>query len=183
MGWTYTHKEKGVSLKDFFQKEFSSLEILACASTLTTAYMAARTRDNEVVALVCLIDYRGDSGCNFGYKDMDETQGPCESQCPERILALLTPTTQEYALGWRKRCYGYHEARKRLCRGCTIRFAEPLRFTNGQSCTTFTVQGTHGVPQFYDVVGRRYGISNWYTREYEILEEMNELQQSTPELA
>ena len=41
---------------------------------------------------------------NFGYKDMDETMVPGECDCPKSIIALLTPTDNEYALLWRKRC-------------------------------------------------------------------------------
>ena len=43
-------------------------------------------------------------GCIWGYKDMDETVGPCESKCPASILALLTPTDSKWANEWRERC-------------------------------------------------------------------------------
>ncbi len=41
---------------------------------------------------------------NFSYKDMDESEGPGESECPVSILNLLTPTNSEWANEWRKRC-------------------------------------------------------------------------------
>ena len=41
---------------------------------------------------------------NFSYKDMDETCGPFECDCPASILNLLTPTDNEYAKEWRRRC-------------------------------------------------------------------------------
>ena len=41
---------------------------------------------------------------NFGYKDMDETCGPWQDRCPKSILDLLSPTDNEFALDWRKRC-------------------------------------------------------------------------------
>jgi hypothetical protein len=43
---------------------------------------------------------------------MDETMGPVESRCPERILDLLTPTDSEYANEWRARCRAFHAASK-----------------------------------------------------------------------
>lgn len=43
-------------------------------------------------------------GTIWGYKDMDETMGPCESKCPASILALLTPTDSQWANEWRERC-------------------------------------------------------------------------------
>ena len=42
---------------------------------------------------------------NFSYKDMDESMGPYESECPKGILDLLSPTDNEYAKQWRARCY------------------------------------------------------------------------------
>ncbi|MBQ8133271.1 MAG: hypothetical protein IJ192_02500 [Clostridia bacterium] len=41
---------------------------------------------------------------NFSYKDMEETCGPYNYDCPESILKLLSPTTSEFALQWREKC-------------------------------------------------------------------------------
>lgn len=42
---------------------------------------------------------------NFAYKDMDESCGPYQCDCPKGILDMLSPTENEYALQWRKTCY------------------------------------------------------------------------------
>ena len=42
---------------------------------------------------------------NFYYKDMDETCGPYECNCPKYILDMLSPTNNEYANKWREACY------------------------------------------------------------------------------
>jgi len=42
---------------------------------------------------------------NFCYKEIDETSGPCERNCPVSILKLLTPTDNETANKWRNDCY------------------------------------------------------------------------------
>jgi hypothetical protein len=115
MGWTYFHREKSQSVKDTLMKEFRSdkWEWLDFAVVkFRTAYAAIRNKETgEVFALVCLLGYRKNDYYNFGYKDMDETMGPCESECPQRILKLLTPTDSEWANQWRKRCQDYHERR------------------------------------------------------------------------
>lgn len=49
---------------------------------------------------------------NFYYKDMDETVGPCEAECPVSILKLLSPTNHAWANEWRKRCYENAERKK-----------------------------------------------------------------------
>jgi hypothetical protein len=38
--------------------------------------------------------------------------GPCESDCPEDILDLLTPTDRPYAIAWRARCRANAAARR-----------------------------------------------------------------------
>ncbi|KAK0349864.1 hypothetical protein LTR94_031350, partial [Friedmanniomyces endolithicus] len=89
----------------------SGLRILDSAIVgLTTYYAAAQvTRDGtggEVFAIVCLVRWnaRSKDGEHFGYKDMEESMGPCEDDCPERILRLLTSSDSESALQWRRRC-------------------------------------------------------------------------------
>lgn len=49
---------------------------------------------------------------NFCYKAMDETVGPCQTNCPERILKLLTPTEYKYAQDWRAECWAKIKAKK-----------------------------------------------------------------------
>ena len=92
--------------------------------------------DREVVAIVCLVRYnpRDAEGYIFGYKDMDETMGPCEAECPAAILDLLTPTASEYALAWRERCRATAAKRAsipKLRDGDLVVFTEPIRFTDG----------------------------------------------------
>lgn len=59
--------------------------------------------------LVALTDVKGD---DFSYKDMDESCGPNRYDCPVSILKLLSPTTNENALEWRKKCYDRAMERK-----------------------------------------------------------------------
>lgn len=41
---------------------------------------------------------------NFSYKEIDETCGPCECECPATILNMLSPTDNVYANEWRENC-------------------------------------------------------------------------------
>jgi hypothetical protein len=109
-------------------------------------YAAAQIMENDkpgdVVAIVCLVRWnpRSKDGDHFGYKDMDETCGPCEDSCPERILRLLTPTTIENALDWRRRCLAKLRKRSRKIEdGMRIRFASPLTFTDGHVSDEFVI--------------------------------------------
>lgn len=60
----------------------------------------------------CAIFLTSVDGWDFGYKDMDETCGPYQYDCPKSILDLLTPTDNEFALKWRKACYDNLEKKK-----------------------------------------------------------------------
>lgn len=105
-----------------------------------------------VFAVVCLVRYnpRDANGDVFGYKDMTEHMGPCESECPAAILDLLTPTTAEHALAWRARCRAAVAARAdrpRLRNGVTIVFDEPIAFTDGSAHARLEVVIEPGRPR------------------------------------
>lgn len=55
---------------------------------------------------------KGTAQRGFGYKDMNETDGPVEDRCPRNILDMLSPVEQlglgdqaaQWASEWRARC-------------------------------------------------------------------------------
>jgi hypothetical protein len=171
MGWTFTHKEPNITVKKFFEKEFNcknesgEWKILDCAVMgMKTAYMAMEIiptqGERKVIGLVCLLGYRKNDWYNFGYKDMDETMGPCESECPKKILDLLTPTESSYALAWRARCLENLEKkqnRPRLQIGHVVKFSAPISFANGDTRDTFKVKSTK--PLRFTTPGEYCGIT------------------------
>jgi hypothetical protein len=153
MGWLYMYSMDGhktpkqyLDAQFTFENERRKLTVLDSAAKLGTYYAAVEsiakaTGEREVFALVCLTNYRPkgfSDGTTFGYKDMDETMGPNACECPARILDLLTPTTNDYANEWRKNCR--ERVTKRMPKpGETFTLAHPLRFTDGQTLSTFRV--------------------------------------------
>ncbi len=143
-------------------------------------YAAARVersgQEPYVIALVCLVRWspHAKDGYVFAYKDMEESMGPCEAECPERILALLTPTTNEHAFDWRKRCRTRLQLRSRkLVDGMHIRLATPLTFTDGYVGADFIVVKTGGSLSFRPVGGHgRYGIRNFRSLTYEVVPQL-----------
>lgn len=120
------------------------------------AYMAVLdTRDGKIRAWVFLVSIRktkGRSGLEFGYKDMDESMGPCATRCPARILARLSPVEECYAPGsnslewatkWRRQCNAT-VARgtdlKALKDGTRIKLDAPMKFMDGTCRDTFRVK-------------------------------------------
>jgi len=176
MGWTFTSKGRE-SVREFFEKQWNretpelSQKILACYATWTTAYMAFEIKTpekREVVGVVCQLRHvpRAKDGYNFGYKDMDETVGPCEFRCPATILALLTPTTHEYALDWRKRCQERIDKRAKapsVKAGDWVKFASPITFRGGETLDTLQWVKGSTFKRYYGL----YRISNWRENEYQ----------------
>ena len=120
--------------------------IIASSCLRNQVYYAAAQpygqADTAIFAIVCLVRWnpRDKENLIFGYKDMSEQAGPCEAECPERILALLDPTTHEYAIDWRRRCLANIQSRRRsLAEGDHIRLAEEMTFTDGHKGRDFIV--------------------------------------------
>ncbi|MGB9803113.1 DUF6927 domain-containing protein [Desulfofundulus sp.] len=170
MGWTYTDKPKGMSVRQFFEKQFNYTrddgrygKVLDCAVVnLREAYIAYETGDaqgnREVRAIVCALGYSPNSYNNFGYKDMTETMGPYLYNCPERILRMLTPTDHEWAREWREKCWERIRAKKarpKLKKGMVVKFADSIVFRSGRKEDTFRVEDPKRLV-FSDRWGRRY---------------------------
>ena len=96
---------------------------------------------------------------------LDESAGPCEAECPERILRLLTPTKYEHAQAWRQRCYDNLKLRAReITDGMHIKLAAPMTFTDGHVGDEFIVSKRGAAIVLHPVGGHgRYRIRNFRT--------------------
>src|SRR5215213_2224348 len=102
MGWDYCNKGSETTA-DHLRKRltwedagYTNKVIDLAIVKVRTAYVAVEriakgTGERSVWACVVLLDYvrSKDEYFNFGTKFVDETMGPVESECPERILNLL----------------------------------------------------------------------------------------------
>lgn len=69
-------------------------------------------KSTKVFAGICLTSVNNKDYHNFAYKDMDETCGPSNYDCPISILNLLTPTESVSANEWRQKCWETIEKKK-----------------------------------------------------------------------
>jgi|HigsolmetaAR206D_1030411.scaffolds.fasta_scaffold00003_95 hypothetical protein len=147
MGWTsvpeYMLSGRSTSdLKKFFESEWSKggkFQLEDFSKKGNTLYLAVRRLDTgEVFAVVNLISFQKGE---FFWKEIDETCGPLQQECPKRILERLTPTDDETALRWRQACLDYHRNKKELNRmyshGDVLEFPETMEFMDGYSGKTF----------------------------------------------
>jgi hypothetical protein len=97
--------------------------------------------EQRVFAVVFLTSTNMKDYFNFAYKDMDESCGPYQCDCPRSILDLLTPTENEYAKEWRKQCYENLKKRNnpnslsRLPVGSKIKYTLPYDTTHRKAGT------------------------------------------------
>lgn len=160
MGWLFMRSLGGYSgprqyldARFTFETPNAVSRVLKSALVRLRVYYAAvehinkATEERNVWALICLVYYnrRDREGFVFGYKDMSESMGPREAECPEEILDLLTETDSEYARDWRRQCRDNITARRAMASkpiprpGQTIVFDEPVQFANGRSFTSMRV--------------------------------------------
>jgi len=140
MGWTFFDKPHNV--KEYFTRQLSWENENAKQRPLDVAIVKFRTLyaavenidkatgKRTVFAVIIMLQFsRGE----MGYKDMDETCGPFQCECPERILKLLTETDNEYAKQWRAACWAKIEKSQKLVlkEGAIVKFKSPIRFMDG----------------------------------------------------
>ena len=119
MGWTYKKplfdyiKDRRAACLAECRAEFSKENWATVESDtiVNNVYYAAMKRaDNgEVFGLVVLVDYIGGEFC---YKAMDETMHPYYYDCPAYIIKKLSPTSNEFANEWRRKCLEKHPDKK-----------------------------------------------------------------------
>lgn len=167
--FTYSRDVDGVA---------KGLKLLASSCQQNRTYYAAAQEmvdgvGGAVFAIVCKVMWnpRSKTAEHFGYKDMDESMGPCEDNCPAHILDLLTPTEKEHALDWRLRCRANLERRARKIEdGDRIKLASPLTFTDGHVGDEFILMKRGRRLSFRDPDTRiGYAISRFMQREWTIV--------------
>ena len=159
MGWLYKHdpiSDPVAYLTDQYDHdgEHRTYRVLAAARVANTVYMAVKvtekaTGNSYVLAAVILISNTRKHG--FGYKDMDETMGPCECACPDRIMRLLSPLEDipnpGYAADWRARVAARKKAaaelrtkRASLQPGSIVTLEREVSFRDGTTAAAFRMR-------------------------------------------
>lgn len=185
MGWTYKtakyHMNGRIDRKaecDALIND-SRLTVLKSAMVGSTYYAAVKNiSTNEVWAAIFLTSTCRDDIFNFGYKDMDETEGPYKCECPVSILKLLTPTDNENADHWRKQCWEnsckrksngtMHYGKSYVMRAKNdIMWHDGLKIKRGDEVTAIPYSHKRG--WFLDIRGYR----TFTRKNYDIVSEVN----------
>jgi hypothetical protein len=164
MGYWSDFKPKGQSFKIWATKKYTWEDdniihrvIDAALLHRTTGYLACERISKKdgvryIYCMVLLVRWENDkySRWNMMVKEVDETCGPVEYHCPEKIFKLLSPIRKLRVMGdgykwvkeWRKSVIAYHAKRKiinTVSNGDIIRFDKPINFVGGRRVYEFYV--------------------------------------------
>ena len=183
MGWTSEHRDKGTSNKDWFamQLDHAGGKVLDAATVGNTCYIAYQVTDDDgsqyTTAIVALTQWRPHDAYNFSAKVIDESMGPGEHRCPERILNQLSPLNEipfsgkslEWATAWRVACRArlvQKKMRGSVSSGDHVLFKNSIRFSDGHEAERFEWIRGNGFYRLQRVSGNwqreaRVGIRSW----------------------
>jgi hypothetical protein len=197
MGWTSTHAtnykngkvdKKAECDKLFTQSEhywndgdyspkFTVLKSAVVGSTYYAAVERVNNKENTriVYGVVCLTSVDNKDYFNFSYKELDETEGPYEYDCPKSILKLLSPTDSEYALNWRKQCI--EKANSKTTKSSALKKIDfgakvKVKTKNGNEYTVIKMKPNHQFKQYWWMVeGSTSYLPKSYIDSYELIAE------------
>lgn len=110
MGWTFSSSwpsKKAVHVELFTQLGGADRVIDQAATSGGAHYWAlVRGTDGQTAVFLGLVGAQ--RGYGYGYKDMDETCGPCEVDCPLRLIDAADAPLNEWAREWREKVRAYH---------------------------------------------------------------------------
>jgi hypothetical protein len=191
MGWLFYERKTNQTVREHLDEkltwdsEIGKYKVLKSAMVGSTYYAAveriqADTRTVFAAVFLTQSRPRATDGMTFGYKDMDESDGPTERKCPVSILNLLTETIYEYAKQWREDCRAYAQKKKQRPKiGQTIQFQTPIKFGDGYEGDRFQVANIiykgRNLTVYKNPDGRPYRITNIEQREFTVVSEQPQL--------
>ncbi len=102
MGWYYGWDSRECMVRHLLAQEGGSSEVIDHSLVGNNLWMLLRRKaDGFRFIVLCLI--RSNRADGWGYNDVEESCGPAEVDCPERLLAQ-SDVIDEMAMRWRQRC-------------------------------------------------------------------------------
>lgn len=130
MGWTHTAgATKSDIIKDCIRvqgwgesREGLAIEHCVRGNVLWTVHVIREvTTHAEVARFIGCFLLRSNPGYGWGYKDMDESMGPCYYSCPLGYLDMVPcPDNVPYAKAWREKVRAYHANTIKLSDGLRL---------------------------------------------------------------
>ena len=110
MGWSYGWNSKKELLEhiegdNFYTPGYKAIKHRTIGNNHWT--LLETPEGERTISLELLSSYQGE----WGYKGLDESMGPVETNCPLSLLNQATPTTDKWALEWRENVRAEHKTK------------------------------------------------------------------------
>lgn len=134
MGWLFS--ERWLQRKDLIEhlvngNGIKTLKHCTVGNNLWCVHEGVNRNGTRVV-FICLYMMKGPQNCSkgytgcdkdwWGYKDVDESAGPCHYSCPRAYLDMCTYPVNQYAYDWRQKVYRRYEHMAKMKTGVRIKF-------------------------------------------------------------
>ena len=135
MGWTSTYQKFSSKLDAACALEgFKPERVVASNVDKSGVYLAYRLDDGRVIGCVCLIETKKENGqIETAAKAISETSVPFHYGASAKVLAALSPTTDENALLWREECHKRASRKASITVGDTFKVKVGMPF-KGDRC-------------------------------------------------
>jgi len=137
MGWTFGHSTKKSLIAHLTREQTSRTGdrrwdcVRHCyrgnayKGVLWAVQTVTDTTTNDILTsfIGCyLLEYDRSQGPGYvwGYKDMEESSGPCYYSCPLAYLEMVPDPQTEHSTPWREKVRAYHAIRNRKLRRLTV---------------------------------------------------------------
>lgn len=162
MGWLFTHGATRRDIIDDLTRDQSKdgrvfRTLRKCLRGNTMYALHESGPEGETQKWLCVYMLQRDT-IGWGYKDVDESMGPCHYDCPTSYIDEADEPPNEYARQWREEC------RKRAAARASRKpkTGESWRLSNGRTYRIVSLRPLGGV----DVeTGRRYRVPRKMLRE------------------
>lgn len=123
MGWLFGWSSKKDLVDHLVRQDGGNCAVIDHSLRGNNLWLLCQRKDSGFKFIVlCKLKYAKGAGPwdhEWGYKDIDESMGPCELDCPEKFLAQ-SDDTSPYGTAWRESCRRWRRER-----------AKRLKFVNG----------------------------------------------------
>lgn len=141
MGWWYKKDYTKKMLVDEFIKADNVIDHSLVGNNL---WMLVKSGDARVV---CLSLLRSERWYGYGSKDIDETMGPNEVNCPLRLINNATEPINDWSKEWREKVREYHRKKRTQNKW---KAGDRVQWWNGQVFT----------------LSHKRSMKSWYTTDY-----------------
>lgn len=144
MGWLFGWSTKEALVEHLVRQDGGNCAVIDHSLRGNNLWMLCQRKDSGFKFIVlCKIACDRTSEALWGYKDIDESMGPCERDCPEKFLSQ-SDDTSGYSVEWRAKCREWRKRRReRLSAIAKLRDGD--RFYVGDRALTF-VEARHYYP-------------------------------------